>query len=236
MRKYLLIVSLLILGFTSHSQVLISLLLGDKLNSEGLEFGIEGGLNLTNIAGFDDTKSLESFNLGFYFDIRMKNQWHLYTGLQVKSNFGMKHLLEDDLKFLEADIYSIEGKYTQKLNTFMVPVLANYKFKNRIYIEAGPQLGLVYKGWVEFTSDQDNKDTKIKDYNGDLINWFNAGIAAGFGYKLQKDRGVTIGIRYYQGLTDVFKNRSGTQHNSLNFKVNIPIGAGKAEKKKDLEN
>ena len=112
----------------------------------------------------------------------------------------------------------------------MIPILANYKFKNRIYVEAGPQMGLVYNSWVEFTSDQDNKDTKIKDYNDNLINWFNAGIAAGVGYKLRKDKGVTIGIRYYQGLTDVFKYRSGTQHNSLNFKVNIPIGADKKEK------
>ncbi len=230
MKKYLLILSLLIIGFTSNSQVLISILLGDKLNSEGLEFGLEGGLNLTNIAGFDDTKSLGNFNLGFYFDIKVKNQWYFYTGVQVKSNFGMKNLSEDDLKFLEADTYNVEGKYTQKLNTFMIPILANYKFKNRIYVEVGPQMGLVYNSWVEFTSDQDNKDTKIKDYNDNLINWFNAGIAAGVGYKLRKDKGVTIGIRYYQGLTNVFKYRSGTQHNSLNFKVNIPIGAGKKEK------
>ncbi len=230
MKKYLIILSLLIIGFTSHSQILISLLLGDKLNSEGLEFGLEGGLNLTNIAGFDDTKSLGNFNLGFYFDIKVKNQWYFYTGVQVKSNFGMKNLSENDLKFLEADTYNVEGEYTQKLNTFMIPILAKYKFKNRIYIEAGPQMGLVYNSWVEFTSDQDNKDTKIKDYNDNLINWFNAGIAAGVGYKLRKDKGVTIGIRYYQGLTDVFKYRSGTQHNSLHFKVNIPIGADKKEK------
>ena len=166
--KYLIVLSLLIIGFTSHSQVLISLLLGDKLNSEGLEFGIEGGLNLTNIAGFDDTKNLGNFNLGFYFDIKVKNQWYFHTGVQVKSNFGMKNLSENDLEFLEADTYNVEGKYTQKLNTFMIPILANYKFKNRIYIEAGPQMGLVYNSWVEFTSDQDNKDTKIKDYN-DII-------------------------------------------------------------------
>ena len=229
MKKYLLIVSLILLGFTSQSQVLISLLLGDKLNSGKIEFGLEGGLNLTNIAGFDDTKNLSNFNLGYYFDIKVKNQWYLHTGMQVKSNFGMRNLSEDDLKFLEADTYTVEGKYTQKLSTFMLPVLANYKFNNRIFVELGPQMGLVYKAWVEFNSDEDNKDTKIKDYNNNLVNWFNAGIAGGVGYKLRKDKGVTIGIRYYQGLTDVFKYRSGTKHNSLNFNVCIPIGAGKAK-------
>ncbi len=231
MKKYLLILGLILLGFTSQSQILISLLLGDKLNSDALEFGLEGGINLTNISGFDDTKSIGNFNFGFYFDIQMKEQWYLYTGVQVKSNFGMKNLSENDLEFLEYDIDNAEGKYTQKLNTFMVPILANYKFKNHFYVEAGPQVGLVYNSWVEFTSDENNKDIKIKDYNDNLINWFNAGIAGGFGYKLQKGEGITLGVRYFQGLTNVFKYRSGTKHNSFHIKINIPIGAGKAEKK-----
>ena len=230
MKKVVIIIGFIFVGFTSQSQVLISLLLGDKLNSDELEFGLEGGVNFTNITGFDDTKNLANFNLGYYFDIRVKNHWYLHTGMQVKSNFGMKNLSEDDLKFLEADTYDIEGDYSQKVSAFMVPVLANYKFKNRIYIELGSELGLVYKGWVEFNSDLDNKDTKIKDYNNNLINWFNAGLAGGIGYKLRKDKGMTIGIRYYQGLTNVFKYRSGTKNNSLNLKVNIPIGADKAEK------
>jgi len=42
MKKYLLLFGFLILGFTSHSQLLMSLIFGDKLNSEGIEFGLEG--------------------------------------------------------------------------------------------------------------------------------------------------------------------------------------------------
>lgn len=232
MKKYLLIFGLIIIGFTSQSQVLISLLFGDKLNSEGLEFGLEGGMNFTNISGFEDTKSLGNFNLGFYFDIKMKEHLYLYTGVQVKSNFGMKNLSANDLEFLEAKTYDIEGKYKQKVSAFMVPILANYKFDNHIYVEIGPQLGLTYKGWVEFTSDVDNVESVIKDYNDNLLNWFNAGIAVGTGYKLMKGKGWTVGIRYYQGLTNDFKYKSGSIHNSLHFKVNIPIGAGKAKEDK----
>ncbi|MDB4582689.1 PorT family protein [Draconibacterium sp.] len=231
MKKYLLIVGFIILGLTSHSQVLISLLLGDKLNSDGLEFGLEGGLNITEISGFEDTKSMSNFNLGFYFDIRMKDQFYLYTGVQVKSNYGMRNLTENDLEFLEAKTYPVEGKYKQKVSAFMVPILANYKFDNHWYVEVGPQLGLSYKGWVEFTSDVDNVETRIKDYNDNLLNWFNAGIAIGTGYKLLKGQGWTVGVRYYQGLTNAYKNRSGTLPNSFHLKVNIPIGAGKVSEK-----
>jgi len=231
MKKYLLFLGLLVFGLTAQSQVLISLLLGDKLNSDGLEFGLEGGLNYTNIDGFENTKTTPNFNLGFYFDIRMKNKLYLYSGVQVKSSFGMKNLTEKDLEFLEAQVESVDGEYKQKVNAFMVPILANYKFDNHFYVEAGPQVGLIYNGWIEFTSDVDNREVKIKDYNDNLLNWFNGGFAVGTGYRLMKGKGWTVGVRYYQGLTDVFKYGSGTKHNSLHFKVNIPIGAGSPKEK-----
>ena len=119
-----------------------------------------------------------------------------------------------------------------RTGAFMVPILAKYNFKNHIYVEAGPQLGLVYKGWIEFKSDVNDVETHIKEYNEDLLNKINAGVAVGAGYKLMKGEGWTVGIRYYQGLSNVFKGQSGTTHNSINFKVNVPIGAGKAKEKK----
>lgn len=231
MKKIFLLFCLVLLMQSAHSQVLISLLLGDKLNSPNLEFGLEGGFNYTNIDGFDDTELLRNFNLGFYFDIRMKNQWFLYTGVQVKSNFGMENLSENDLEFLDAHVESIKGDYAQKVSAFMVPILAKYNFKNHMYVEAGPEMGLVYKGWVEFTSDVDGRDVESKDYNDELLNWFNGGFALGAGYRLMKGEGWTVGLRYYQGLTDVFKDRSGTKHHSFHIKVNVPIGAAAAKEK-----
>ena len=106
MKKYFLVIFLLFAGFTSQSQVLISLLLGDKLNSEALEFGLEGGLNWTQISGMETKNFSRKWNLGFYFDIRMKNQWFLYTGVLVKSNFGVDKLTDGDLKTIGATNYN----------------------------------------------------------------------------------------------------------------------------------
>lgn len=229
MKKILIISAFLLLASISDAQIIISLLLGDKLNSPNIEFGLEGGLNFSNVNGFDNSGNLRSLNLGMYFDIRMKDNWFLYTGFQGISSLGMRDLSASDLEFLEAETYAVEGKYNQKVNAFMVPVLANYKFDNHIYVEAGPQVGWLYKGWVAFSSDEDNKDVRIKDYNKDLLNWFNAGIAVGAGYKLFGGTGWSIGVRYYQGLTDVFKNRSSSLHHSWLLKVNVPIGVAKPE-------
>ena len=77
MKKTLLILGLLFLGLQGQSQVLISIIFGDKLNSPNLEFGLEGGVNWSQISGFESGKSLSTFNLGFYFGLTRRdfNLW-----------------------------------------------------------------------------------------------------------------------------------------------------------------
>ena len=241
MKKLLLIIFILIASITAQSQVLISILLGDKLNSEGLEFGLEGGLNWTKISGLDTEDYARKWNLGFYFDIRIKNQWSLSTGVLVKSNFGVDKLSDNDLISIGAtdyntlDTISLEGDYSMKISSFMVPVLIRYKFKNHIYAELGPQFSLMYNSWVEFESDIEGRDAIIKEYNREKINKIDAGIMVGMGYTLFKGTGWTFGAKYYYGFVDVFKDVPNTKNSSIYLKLNIPIGAGEEAQKKSAE-
>lgn len=241
MKKYFLIIILLVAGTVAQSQVLISLLLGDKLNSDALEFGLEGGINWTNISGMETKNFARKWNLGFYFDIRMKNQWFLYTGVLVKSNFGVDKLTDNDLISLNATNYNnldtipLEGDYSQKISSFMVPVLIKYKFKNNMYVELGPQFSLMYKSWVEFKSDIEGRDVFVKEFNKEKINKLDAGIMVGLGYTLFKGTGWTLGAKYYYGFVDVYKDISGTKNSSFFLKINIPIGAGEEAQKKAAE-
>ena len=61
-----LVVFLLFFGLASvaHSQVLISLLLGDKLNSDKIEFGLDSGFNWSQIGNLDSNSSLRAFKIG----------------------------------------------------------------------------------------------------------------------------------------------------------------------------
>src|SRR5512133_3230126 len=79
---------LLLLPATSNSQVLISILLGDALNTDKIEFGLVGGLNQSYITTISDSKGLNNFDLGFYFHIQLKNTSYISTGVLVKSNVG----------------------------------------------------------------------------------------------------------------------------------------------------
>ena len=70
-------------GTTAHSQVLISLLLGDKLNSDKIEFGLDGGLNWLKIFGYPDAEEFKiSFidsNTGWIIGKKMDSEHHYFV-------------------------------------------------------------------------------------------------------------------------------------------------------------
>jgi hypothetical protein len=146
--KKLFLMFLLFVGIQAHSQILISLLFGDKLNSDGLEFGLEGGFNFSDLSNLDADRRLTSFNLGFYFDIRIKNEWSLFTGIMAKSKHGADKLSMADLDFLGIEPNEEPGTYSQKINSFLLPAMIRYNMKNRIYLEAGPQFRVMYQSFV----------------------------------------------------------------------------------------
>ena len=137
MIKYILVLSLFFVSISSNSQILISLLLGDKLNSDGLEFGLEGGVNWASVSGFETKDYARKWNMCFYFDIRIKNQWSIYTGTLVKSELGVANLTDKDLQTLNVDFVKfqdgsrIEGSYHHKMDYFLVPILLKYLVKER---------------------------------------------------------------------------------------------------------
>lgn len=241
MKKYITLIFILFISYGVQSQVLIALLLGDKLNTGKIEFGLDGGLNYASISGMDANKKLSEFNLGFYFDIKMKENWYLNTGVLVKSNLGVDRLSHDDLEFLDATIYLdqndeiLEGDYSQKSKYFLIPVLAKYKFKNHVFAEGGLQIGVRYKSWIQFDSNIDGNSARIKEDNKDLTNWFDMGVTAGAGYRLLNGYGWTLGVRYYYGFFDVYKDFSGTKNSSLFLRLNIPFGVSDSMKEKANE-
>lgn len=217
-----------------QSQVLLSLIFGDKLNSDGLEFGLDGGVNFSNISNMDSSENIAPFNIGFYFDIRLKDQWSLYTGCLVKAEMGLDKLTVTDLEFLDARTYTDPGTYSQRIKYFIVPALIKYEFDNHIYLEGGPQLGLMTKAWIEYRSNNDGVESVIKQTNTDDVNRFDAGASFGLGYRL-KGKGWSFGLRLYHGLTNVYKDRSGTNNRALFLKVNVPVGAAKAKERREAE-
>ncbi|MCH2216170.1 MAG: PorT family protein [Flavobacteriales bacterium] len=225
MKKTCFLFLFLFFGTHAHSQILISLLFGDKLNSPNLEFGIDGGISWSEISSLESSDQRGGLNLGFYFDIRIKNNFWLNTGLMLKSAQGLNNLTDGDLVTIGATPHESSGDYGQELSYWYLPVLAKYKFENRIHLELGPQLGLIRNANVRFESSDGNLTTLIEEDNVDHLNRFDVGVVGGVSYRLLKDMGMSIGVRYYYGFIDIYERVSGTTNSHIYLHAEIPIGA-----------
>jgi len=225
----------ILFAYMGQSQVLISILLGDKLNSGKIEFGLEGGWSLANLDGVDPSKGHSNYNLGFYFDFAMKNpSWFVSTGVRVKSTMGAEGIAVYPLNNENLDNVFATGSVTRKLNYFNVPVMMKYMFKNHLYAQAGIQLGLKYKAKDEFLNSV-NEDDDLS-YTLDIKKQYHpldGGLCAGLGYRLVKGNGMNLGVQYYYGLVDVrVSDATPDQFNRVLYvNVGIPIGKGKAAAK-----
>jgi hypothetical protein len=235
MKKYILIIILFLTTMQMSGQVLISLILGDKLNSGQIEFGLIGGGNWSKISGLSSHSFESNFNLGFYFDIKLKKPWYINTGVLVKSNLGTNKLTLSDLETIGAKSYEGDGTYHQQINAFQVPMLIRYRSKINLFAEAGIQTVWMYKSFVEYNWEPDDNETVInREYNKGATNPIDVGVMAGLGYKLKNkyDLGMTFSLRYYYGFVNVYKGISGTNNSSLYLEVTLPIGAKKAMAKR----
>ena len=227
--------TLLMLVYTStaNSQVLISLLLGDKLNTGKIEFGLDGGINWLNMSNTPNSKYLFNWNLGFYFDIKLKNDFFIHTGVIVKSKMGTSNLSPYPIGAADLDSAFVGGNVDRKINYFNVPVLLRYRFVDYVHAEAGIMLGLRYTAFDIFNQEFDKNTLTYNNSIKDSLTRLDAGGMVGIGYKLQKVIGMTLSARYYFRFVDVNKVLDGSQKNSsIYLCASIPIGQKKAEKER----
>jgi hypothetical protein len=233
MRTVIILLILIVGAVRTNGQVLISLLLGDKLNSGSIEFGLDGGINFSDISGLQPSGTKSGFHLGFYFDIKLKNpSWMFHTGVLVKSTMGAEEIPVYTLDDINLDNAFSEGSVKRRLGYFNVPVMIKYKWKNNFFVEAGPMFGLMSKSKDEFMASIKKKDdlTYTLDIK-DRYHPLDAGLMAGIGYRLLRGNGMNLAIRYYLGVVDIsIDDTTPDQYNrSLYIALGIPIGVAKKQ-------
>ena len=232
--KLILIILLISFSTTSKAQVLISLLFGDALNTEEIEFGLITGLNTSWILDIEESSSLHNFHLGFYFHINMFESSYLSTGVLVKSNVGASGMSTYPVGDPDFDDVFANGELTKKISYFYVPIMWHQRFNNRFYLEGGLQLGLRSKVYDYFDlEDTHGGDLEYKRDVRDEIETFDGGLVGGMGFKLKKQtKSTAIGVNYYYGLKDCSKVSDVTiKNSSVYLYCKIPIGAKPKEKK-----
>lgn len=138
-------------------------------------FGVKGGFNHTWLSdNYASNTHRNSFHLGALIHLRLNDNWRL-----------------------QPEVYfSAQGEKEEKNNYLVFPVLLQYRFQQRFFVEAGPQLGaLVNRRAKPF-------EIKSEDpYRDNNTNVFDVAVAVGAGYKFT--RHVSAYVRFNQGVTTV---------------------------------
>ncbi len=160
------------------------------------QFGIKGGLNLSNIytEDVDDNNVLPSFNAGFYATLPITS----FIAIQPEVLYSRKG------SELTYDNAFATGKAKFNLNYVEVPVLVKINLTKNLNIHAGPYFAYLIDANVKNESDGGTIDFE-ETYDNDDFNKFDAGISGGIGLDFDS---IGIGARYNYGLTTIGKERT----------------------------
>ena len=196
-------------------------------NAQGITFGVKAGGTLSSITRKNDDTN--------------KNKFGGHGG--VFANFGINDMFSVQPELL----YSMKGnkiegsstnngvtttvKGTQDLNYIDVPVMIKVSTGDNnsgLFFEAGPQVGFLINAKVEnertVTSGGNTVSSKASGDNKSAFNTVDFGYAAGLGY--QAESGPLVGLRYNGGLTDLYKNNSGTAYHNDAFQLYVGFRLG----------
>lgn len=224
-------IALMLYGSQSFAQVHFSLAFGKDFLRNNVKIGLERGLSFSNITGAGEAKSVRSLNLGLFVDLKIKDStWFLHSGALLKSGMGAQNIRSYPLNNTVLDSVFASGSIERQLKYINVPVLVRYKFSNNLFIEIGPRFGILTKATDHFyeSGKPENGSYYKNNFTGNC-NWFDAGIEGGLGYHLMRGKGVNLGLRYYHGITGLFRKTQSesVRQQALTIYLNIPILIGK---------
>ena len=216
----------------STAQVLIAILFGDKLNSGKLEFGLMVSPTLTNITNID-ANIRPGIDFGLYFNMKLNDRFYFHPEAIPKLSFGAKDITPYPLGDPRLDSLFTGGSINRAVKAIGLPLLMRYRIAGSFFVEAGPQIDLITNAKDVFKTEVNDNDLSYENKTKDQYTRFDVGYVLGVAYRIQPGpRGMTLGVRYNGGFTDIMKNVTGNQLNSAwLFSVYIPVGSGKAAEK-----
>ncbi|HEX5554886.1 MAG TPA: porin family protein [Chitinophagaceae bacterium] len=182
-----------------------SLLVATAMAQPGLHLGIKGGANMTKIDG-EQYKDAFDFNyhLGGFLQLDLTKGF----GIQPEVIFSQS-TSRTGTRF--SDIYTEfpnSNDQKIKLNYLSIPVLANIKFSNALWLQLGPQYSILMNDHESLT--QNGKDAFKK---GDL-----SGVG---GLWLKLPLGLSLSARYVIGLSNLNDVSDENKWNSQAIQLGI---------------
>ena len=162
----------------------------------GPEFGIKGGVNMSNLYSdsddIDDENALWGFNAG------------LYAAFPIADNIFIQPELLYTTKGaeLEYNTLGFEGTSKFKLNYIELPLLVRFNLTENFNIHVGGYASYLVNAKVTGDGDVDFD----QELDADDFERFDAGLSAGVGVNFNP---ISAGLRYNYGLAPIGKDVDG---------------------------
>lgn len=150
-------------------------------------FGPKAGFSMSNLSNKPAVRERPGFYAGMLFHIKLNTHWRL----------------QPEVYFSQQGARQPKGaahyKTTEYYNYLVLPILVQYRFAKRFYVEAGAQPGILVNGRLRTYYDESGLGTG--GFTSHHENTFDLIVPAGAGYQLNSHFGFNV--RYNQGITNI---------------------------------
>lgn len=178
-----------------------------------VNFGIRGGLNLSDYSNLDSDKKTD-----------------LYFGVLLSIKLGDLYTLQPELIYSKEGV-KLKGEYnrinsnTITANFFSLAMINKFSVANKAHIVVGPYFDIRMDENVDYNNNNNNY------YYDSATNGVDIGFIVGLGFDVTKN--LTLEARFKQGFIDTFnvdRLDSNNRYNNLNSHKNQVIQLGIAYK------
>lgn len=198
---------------------LIAVITFGFVNAQDLKYGVKGGLNVSSFSGDNDGMDLKSrvgFNIGGFVEVKLSEKFAIQPEV-LYSQQGTKFKLSGIL-FSNDEPFKAETKFN--LSYINVPVMFKYYAIEKLFIEAGPQIGFLIsaKSKTKVTGFDQTEELDTKD----MYNTIDFGLNFGAGYDFTQN--ISLGARYNLGLANIAKTEAGDDGKLHNGVFSLSVG------------
>jgi len=223
-----LLVAALAVPRAAQAQVLIGMLLGDKVASEKFHVGFDFGGNLSFLHGLPGTRPGFGANVGLFGEYRFAEHAYLHVELVATAAMGERHIPADQFDPpVEVPPDLTDVLVERKLNYVALPVLVKGGFfNNRLILAAGLQ-GMVLTGGRDIYTGTASDELEVVHKRGKDLSRFDAGGLGMVEVKLWPNDPYALSAvaRYYQGFVNV-EHQSGRAvfNGTVTVSLMLPLG------------
>lgn len=190
------------------------------VNAQEIKFGAKAGLNIATLNGdVEDAKSLIGAHLGAFAEIKITDKFAFQPELLYSMQGAKSEYSESGSGFSS----NYEEKY--KFGYLNLPLMAKYFATEKLFIEAGPQIGFLMSAKYEFKETEtfmgDTVTFSGEDDIKDNLKSIDFGFNFGFGYEFTQN--VFASARYNVGLSDI-NDQEGSDAKIQNGVLQFSVG------------